>query len=75
VHSLGGCTDGGTFGWLSGTFFVGMSTLIKYTTGLVGVFFIPLFFTAIRTLSERGLFRRSARDVVPQVVPVAVEGD
>jgi hydrophobe/amphiphile efflux-1 (HAE1) family protein len=42
---------------------------------LVGVFFIPLFFTAIRTLSERGLFRRSAGDVVPQAVPVAVEGD
>jgi hypothetical protein len=28
------------FGWLLGTFFVGMSTLIKYTTGLVALFFI-----------------------------------
>ena len=27
-------------GWLSGTFFVGMSALIKYTTGLVGLFYI-----------------------------------
>jgi len=42
---------------------------------LVGVFFIPLFFTAIRTLSERGLFRRGADAVAPQAVPVAVEGD
>jgi len=42
---------------------------------LVGVFFIPLFFTAIRTLSERGLFRRSADAAAPHAVPVAVEGD
>ena len=42
---------------------------------LVGVFFIPLFFTAIRTLSERGLFRRDADAAAPQAVPVAVEGD
>ena len=42
---------------------------------LVGVFFIPLFFTAIRGLSERGLFGRGARTVVPQATPVAVEGD
>jgi hydrophobe/amphiphile efflux-1 (HAE1) family protein len=42
---------------------------------LVGVFFIPLFFTAIRTLSERGLFRRGADAAAPQAVPVAVEGD
>ena len=42
---------------------------------LVGVFFIPLFFTAIRTLSERGRFRRGADAVAPQAVPVAVEGD
>jgi hypothetical protein len=27
-------------GWLTATFFVGLSTLIKYTTGLVGLFFI-----------------------------------
>jgi hypothetical protein len=26
--------------WLVGTFFVGMSTLIKYTTGLVGLFYV-----------------------------------
>jgi hypothetical protein len=26
--------------WLTGTFFVGMSALIKYTTGLVGLFYI-----------------------------------
>ena len=42
---------------------------------LVGVFFIPLFFTAIRTLSERGLFRRGVDAVVSQAAPVAVEGD
>ena len=42
---------------------------------LVGVFFIPLFFTAIRTLSERGLVRRGADAAAPQAVPVAVEGD
>jgi len=42
---------------------------------LVGVFFIPLFFTAIRGLSERGLFGGGARTVVPQAAPVAVEGD
>ena len=42
---------------------------------LVGVFFIPLFFTAIRTLSERGLFRRGADAAAPHAVPVAVEGD
>ncbi len=28
------------FGWLLGTFFVGLSTLIKYTTGIVGLFLI-----------------------------------
>ncbi|MDQ6670594.1 MAG: glycosyltransferase family 39 protein [Chloroflexota bacterium] len=27
-------------GWLLGTFFIGLSTLIKYTTGVVGLFFI-----------------------------------
>src|SRR5437867_10954566 len=42
---------------------------------LVGVFFIPLFFAAIRTLSERGLFRRRADAPAPAAVPVAVEGD
>jgi multidrug efflux pump len=42
---------------------------------LVGVFFIPLFFTAIRTLSERGLSRRGADAAAPHAVPVAVEGD
>jgi len=42
---------------------------------LVGVFFIPLFFTAIRTLSERGLLRHDADAAAPQAVPVAVEGD
>ena len=42
---------------------------------LVGVFFIPLFFVAIRTLSERGLLRRGERSVVPDTAPLAVEGD
>ena len=42
---------------------------------LVGVFFIPLFFVAIRTLSERGLLRRGDRSVVPDTAPLAVEGD
>jgi hypothetical protein len=42
---------------------------------LVGVFFIPLFFVAIRSLSERGLVRRGAQAAIPQPAPVAVEGD
>jgi len=42
---------------------------------LVGVFFIPLFFVAIRSLSERGLVRRDAQGAIPQPTPVAVEGD
>jgi multidrug efflux pump len=41
----------------------------------VGIFFIPLFFAVIRTLSERGLFRRAERSVAPQAAPLAVEGD
>jgi hypothetical protein len=41
----------------------------------VGIFFIPLFFAVIRSLSERGLFRRGETVAVPQAVPVAVEGD
>src|SRR5437867_7092544 len=41
---------------------------------LVGVFFIPLFFTAIRALSERGVFGRRASAVVPPAAPLAVEG-
>jgi len=42
---------------------------------LVGVFFIPLFFVAIRSLSERGLVRPGAQGAIPQPTPVAVEGD
>src|SRR5438309_10190474 len=42
---------------------------------LVGVFFIPLFFASIRSLSERGLLRRTEPSGIPQAVPVAVEGD
>jgi len=42
---------------------------------LVGVFFIPLFFVAIRSLSERGLVRGGAQGAIPQPTPVAVEGD
>ena len=42
---------------------------------LVGVFFIPLFFASIRSLSERGLFRRAEGSVAPQAAPLAVEGD
>jgi len=41
----------------------------------VGIFFIPLFFTAIKALSERGVFGRRASAVVPQAAPLAVEGD
>ncbi|HYR99710.1 MAG TPA: efflux RND transporter permease subunit, partial [Gemmatimonadales bacterium] len=41
----------------------------------VGIFFIPMFFTAIKTLSERGLFRRGEGAVVPQPAPLAVEGN
>ena len=41
----------------------------------VGVFFIPMFFAAIRSLSERGLFRGRAATRVRQATPVAVEGD
>jgi len=42
---------------------------------LVGVFFIPLFFASIRSVSERGLLRRTEPSGIPQAVPVAVEGD
>ncbi len=42
---------------------------------LVGVFFIPLFFTAIRTLSERGLVRRAEPTGIPQAAPLPAEGD
>src|SRR6266849_5995426 len=41
----------------------------------VGIFFIPLFFTAIKALSEHGLLRREPTTTAPQAVPVAVEGD
>ena len=41
------------FGWLSGTFFVGMSTLIKYTTGLVGVFFVVAWARRLATWRQR----------------------
>src|SRR2546427_811484 len=39
----------------------------------VGVFFIPMFFAAIRSLSERGLFRGRAATSVRQATPIAVE--
>ena len=41
----------------------------------VGVFFIPLFFTVMRGVTERGVFRRSEGVVAPQPAPLAVEGD
>ncbi len=42
----------------------------------VGVFFIPLFFTAIKTLSERGLLRRDLTTAsTMQAAPVPAEGD
>jgi hydrophobe/amphiphile efflux-1 (HAE1) family protein len=41
----------------------------------VGIFFIPLFFAVIRTLSERGLLRRREGSVVPHAAPLPVEGD
>src|SRR3954454_12750582 len=34
--------------WLAGTFFVGMSALIKYTTGIVGLFYIVPWARTIR---------------------------
>jgi hypothetical protein len=40
-------------GWLWGTFFVGMSTLIKYTTGLVGVFFVVAWARRLATWRQR----------------------
>src|SRR5205823_8304365 len=40
-------------GWLWGTFFVGMSTLIKYTTGLVGVFFVVAWARRLATWPHR----------------------
>jgi len=42
---------------------------------VVPILFIPLFFAVIRSLSERGLVRRSAGAVVPPTVAVAAEGD
>ena len=41
----------------------------------VGIFFIPLFFTVIKALSERGVLRRAPGAVVPQAAPLAAEGD
>jgi multidrug efflux pump len=41
----------------------------------IGVFFIPMFFTAIRTLSERGLFRRREPVSLGQAAPLTAEGD
>src|SRR6266446_7528020 len=42
----------------------------------VGIFFIPLFFTAIKALSERGLLRREPTTTVAvQAAPVPAEGD
>jgi hypothetical protein len=40
----------------------------------VGVFFIPLFFTAIRSLSERGARLRST-SAAPVALPTPAEGD
>ena len=41
----------------------------------IGVFFIPMFFASIRSVSERGLLRGRATAGVRQATPVAVEGD
>jgi len=41
----------------------------------IGVFFIPMFFASIRSVSERGLVRGRATAGVRQATPVAVEGD
>ena len=42
----------------------------------VGIFFIPLFFTAIKALSERGVLRReSTTTATVQAAPVPAEGD
>ena len=41
----------------------------------IGVFFIPMFFSGVRTLSERGLFRRREPAAVGQAVPLPAEGD
>ena len=42
----------------------------------VGIFFIPLFFTVIRALSERGLARRLRESAAtPQVAPAPATGD
>jgi hydrophobe/amphiphile efflux-1 (HAE1) family protein len=42
----------------------------------VGIFFIPLFFAAIKGLSERGLLRRAATTpATVQAAPVPAEGD
>jgi multidrug efflux pump len=42
---------------------------------LIGVFFIPMFFTAIRSLSERSLFRRSTHVPVPATDVSHMPGD
>ena len=41
----------------------------------IGVFFIPMFFASIRSVSERGLVRGRATAGVRQATPVTVEGD
>src|SRR3989442_1768086 len=48
--------------------------LLAATT--VGIFFIPLFFSVIRSLSERGLLRRAPEPATaPQVSPAPAQGD
>src|SRR5215471_4691074 len=42
--------------WLVGTFFVGMSTLIKYTTGLVGIFYVVPWARRLQSWRSRVLW-------------------
>ncbi|GAC1322676.1 MAG: alpha-(1-_6)-mannopyranosyltransferase A [Chloroflexota bacterium] len=43
-------------GWLAGTFLVGMSALIKYTTGLVGIFYIVPWARRLPTWRARSIW-------------------
>jgi hypothetical protein len=54
-------------GWLWGTFFVGMSTLIKYTTGLVGVFFVTAWARRLTAWRQRYLWIGSAAVLIAVV--------
>jgi alpha-1,6-mannosyltransferase len=57
-------------GWLLGTFFVGMSALIKYTTGLVGLFYVVPWARRLPGTGQRILWIGGAAALVAVVTVV-----